>query len=310
MQIANPIYDVVFKYLLEDSESAILLLSAIIDQPIETLEFLPQEGSSYLKNHSLTVYRVDFSAKIKTGENEFKQVIIEIQKAKLPSDIMRFRRYLGEQYANKDNRYTALKQQKNGKIKKINTPLPIITLYFLAYPLEHHRVPVIRVDRRYHDVVKNKILSDHKETFIESLTHDSYVIQISELDKEQKSELERLLSIFDQKRHIDKDSHILELKEENYPAKYCRLIRRLQRAIAEPEVRTTMDVEDDYLEHLENQERLIEKQEQALEEKDQKLEENKQKLEKKDQTIEEKDQKLEEKDQMIEKLLKQLKKQK
>ena len=64
MQIANPIYDVVFKYLLEDSESAILLLSAIIDQPIETLEFLPQEGSSYLKNHSLTVYRIDFSAKI------------------------------------------------------------------------------------------------------------------------------------------------------------------------------------------------------------------------------------------------------
>jgi len=81
---------------LEDSESAILLLSAIIGQPIETLEFLPQEGSSYLKNHSLTVYRVDFSAKIKTDENEFKQVIIEIQKAKLPSDIMRFRRYLGE----------------------------------------------------------------------------------------------------------------------------------------------------------------------------------------------------------------------
>jgi len=302
MQIANPIYDVVFKYLLEDSESAILLLSAIIDQPIETLKFLPQEGSSYLKNHSLTVYRVDFSAKIKTADNEFKQVIIEIQKAKLPSDIMRFRRYLGEQYANKDNRYTASKQQKNGKIKKINTPLPIITIYFLAYPLEHHRVPVIRVDRRYHDVVKNEILRDHRETFIESLTHDSYVIQISELDKEQKSELERLLSIFDQKRHIDKDSHILELKEENYPAKYCHLIRRLQRAIAEPEVRTTMDVEDDYLEHLENQERLIEKQEQALEEKDQKLEE-------KDQKLEEKDQKLEEKDQMIAKLLEQLKKQ-
>ncbi len=192
---------------------------------------------------------------------------------------MRFRRYLGEQYANKDNRYTAFKPQKNGNIKEINTPFPIITIYFLAYPLEHNRVPVIRVDRCYHDVVKNKVLSDHKETFIESLTHDSYVIQISELDKEQKSELERLLSIFDQKRHLDKDSHILELKEENYPAKYCRLIRHLQRAIAEPEVRTTMDVEDDYLEHLENQERLIEKQELTLEE-------NKQELEQKDQIIE------------------------
>ncbi len=312
MQIANPIYDVVFKYLLEDTESAILLLSAIIGQPIEELEFLPQEGTTYIEQHSLTVYRLDFSAKVKIGENEYKQVLIEIQKAKLPSDIMRFRRYLGEQYANKNNCHSVSEQQKNGYIKKTQIPLPIITIYFLAYPLKYHKVPVIKIDRHYYDVVNQQTLSDKKEMFIESLTHDSYVIQISELDKHQQSELERLLSIFDQNRHIAQNTHILELNENHYPEKYHRLIRRLQRAIAEPMIRKTMDVEDDYLDYLEDKERMIEQQGLELKQKNQMIEEKNQRLEEKEQKLEEKEQKLKEKDQLIaeqNRLIEQLKKQ-
>jgi hypothetical protein len=198
---------------------------------------------------------------------------------------MRFRRYLGEQYANKNNCYTASEQHKNGISKKTQTPLPIITIYFLGYPLKYHKVPVIKINRHYYDVVKQQRLSDKKEIFIESLTHDSYVIQISELDKQQQSELERLLSIFDQNRHITNNTHILELNENNYPQKYQRLIRRLQRAIAESTIRKTMDVEDDYLDYLEDKERMIEYQEQIIEEKNRKLKEKDQKLEKKNQLI-------------------------
>ena len=84
MQIANPIYDVVFKFLLEDRDSAIILLSTIINEPIESLDLLPQENIAHLQSRSLTVYRLDFSAKIKTAEGEYKHVLIEIQKAKLP----------------------------------------------------------------------------------------------------------------------------------------------------------------------------------------------------------------------------------
>ena len=127
--------------------------------------------------------------------------------------------------------------------------------------------------------------------FIESLTHDSYIIQISELDKHQQSELERLLSIFDQNRHIAQNTHILELNENHYPEKYHRLIRRLQRAIAEPMIRKTMDVEDDYLDYLEDKERMIEQQ--GLE------------LKKKNQEIEEKDQLIAEQNRLIEQLKKQ-----
>ncbi len=61
------------------------------------MSFKPQEGTVFLEQRSLTVYRLDFSAKIKTTEGT-KTVLIEIQKAKLATDIIRFRKYLGEQY--------------------------------------------------------------------------------------------------------------------------------------------------------------------------------------------------------------------
>ena len=46
MIIANPIYDVVFKYLLEDAEIARDLLSTILGEEVVQLEFKPQETST------------------------------------------------------------------------------------------------------------------------------------------------------------------------------------------------------------------------------------------------------------------------
>ena len=63
MQIANPIYDVVFKYLLEDKKVAKLLLSAILEKEVIDIEFLPQEYTTNLEEKSITIYRLDFKAK-------------------------------------------------------------------------------------------------------------------------------------------------------------------------------------------------------------------------------------------------------
>ncbi len=43
MDIANPIYDVVFKYLIEDNNVAKIFLSSITGLEITNLEFIPQE---------------------------------------------------------------------------------------------------------------------------------------------------------------------------------------------------------------------------------------------------------------------------
>ncbi|PCI27318.1 MAG: hypothetical protein COB67_08750 [SAR324 cluster bacterium] len=234
MDIANPIYDVVFKYLMNNNRVAKLIISTIIGMEVETLEFRATEKTSHLENRALTIYRLDFAANIITREGKQKKVLIEIQKAKFSQDIIRFRRYLGQEYQDQNN----CVKKKTSKGTSI-TAIPLITIYFLGYPLEHTKAPVVRVNRKYYDAVTGEEIEE-RESFIESLTHDSYVIQIPYLRQKRQNELLTVLSIFDQKKQT-RDVHILRIQENDFPEKYREIIRRLQRAIAEPEVR---DIED------------------------------------------------------------------
>jgi hypothetical protein len=124
MYIANPIYDVVFKFMMEDNRVAKAFLSAIIQEKVTELDFATQkhtirvspekepkkkpEGSSL----NLTVCRFDFSARIALPRGRYKTVVIELKKAKLASDIMRFRRYLGLNYKNPNNAYGEARDER------------------------------------------------------------------------------------------------------------------------------------------------------------------------------------------------------
>ena len=299
--IANPIYDVVFKYLMEDTEIAKLILSTIIDEEIESLDFSPQENTIIIENRSLTVYRLDFSAKIRMPDKSYKQVIIEIQKAKYSTDIMRFRRYLGEQYKKTTSVYY-LQEKDKTRVKK--RAIPILTIYFLGHKLDNFNIPVIKVKRSYTDGITEKELNG-KEPFIESLTHDSYVIVIPELSSEKQSELEQMLAIFDQNLIVS-DEHILFINESEYPEKFKPIIRRLHMATASHEIRQQMEAEDEIIEELQELERVIEEKNEALAEKDNALAENKKKLAEKDNALAEKDNALAEQKRIIEKLKQEL----
>ena len=259
MQIANPIYDVVFKYLMEDAKIAKLLISSIIGEEIESLDFRPQEFTADIDTGLegriglLTVYRLDFSATINTAHGP-KQVLIEIQKAKYATDIMRFRGYLGSQYSNKTNVKLATINNHERKIG-----IPIIGIYFLGHTLDSTDASIIGVNRIYKDLVTGELLTV-KESFIESLTHDSYVIQIPHLAQKRRNDLEKLLSIFDQSMSVDAKQHILNIREEEYPEKHRPLIRRLQAAILEPEMRKQMEIEDGILDDFEDMQRKIQRQ--------------------------------------------------
>lgn len=267
MNIANPIYDVVFKYLMEDKKIAKLLISSIIGEEILELDFKPQELITDIETANkkkttfkdrdeyttiFTVYRLDFSAKIKTPEGT-KQVIIELQKAKFYTDIMRFRKYLGEQLSDKNN---IQKEIINHKERSIG--IPIITIYFLGHKLDYTTASVIKVNREYIDLITNKPIKK-KESFIESLTIDSYIIQIPYLTTKRRNELEVLLSVFDQSNVIDSDRHILNINESDYPEKYHTIIRRLRIAIESSDIKKKMFVEDTIIDELSDKERQIER---------------------------------------------------
>ena len=95
-KIANPIYDVVFKYLMSDNKIAKLLISNLLGVKTNMLELRPQEFSTDRENRTLTVYRVDFKAEKVLKNGEKLLVLIEIQKAKFTTDLIRFRKYLAE----------------------------------------------------------------------------------------------------------------------------------------------------------------------------------------------------------------------
>ena len=281
MLIANPIYDVVFKYLMKDKKVAKLLLSAIIGEEIIEIDFRPIEQEVNVKD-SWTVIRMDFSAKIKSRAEAEKLVIIEIQKAKLPTDIMRFRQYLGEQYIDENNTIEVDSKRDGKKRKKA---LPIISIYFLGHPLEHTDIPVIKVARKYYDVSNNEEILN-KEEFIESLTHDSFVVQIPSLTGRRRTELEAMLSVFDQENRT-KDKHILNYKEEDLPEKYRPILRRLIAAISERKIRNTMRAEDHFIEDFKELERENAKQKEYIKEKERALEEQNRVLEEQKKLIDE-----------------------
>ena len=249
MRIANPIYDAVFKYLLEDKRVAKLLLSTILDEEILDINIQPTEHSIELERPPLTVYRIDFSAKIRSGSGE-QLVLIELQKAKFAQDLFRFRRYLGNHYANRENQTT---DPKTGR----TVPIPIITIYFLGEAISELSAPVIKVNRECIDIATGERFTK-KVQFIECLTHNSFIIQIPHLKEKRRTELEKLLLFFDQSNAIE-DKHTLSIHEDQIPQQHQLLLDRLRRAIEDQNIRGAMDVEDDIVLELEDKDREIQK---------------------------------------------------
>lgn len=160
-----------------------------------------------------------------------------------------------------------------------------MSIYFLGYPLERITTPVIKVQREYMDIVNQAVIKE-KEEFIESLTHDSFVIQVKYLKAPYKTDIEKFLSVFDQSEKSDND-HLLEIKESDYPDEYRAVLRRLQKAALEPDIRKEMDIEDEIVKVLDDLERLVEDQKKELLEKDKVLEKKDKELQKQKNLIEE-----------------------
>ncbi len=289
MIIANPIYDTVFKYLMSNLSIAKGIISTIIDEEIIHLDFKSQEN--VYKSASLTVYHLDFIARIKTRDSKYKNVLIEMQKSNIGTDIMRFRRYLGEQYKKEDEIISA-----DGTITRDS--LPILTIYFLGFKISKKLPPVVKIARKYIDVLHNKEISERND-FIEKLTHNSYVIQIPGLHVSLRNRLEQILSIFQQEKFIGNEHYLKNYSYEIQDDLIQDILRQLEKAAADNELLKQLELEEQAARELEA---AIGKIEKKLEVKDKELEESQKALEVKDKALEVKDKELEEKERLINEL--------
>jgi hypothetical protein len=306
MHIANPIYDTVFKFMMEDERVAKAFISAIIGEEVVELKFTPQERTVRVDSQKrpsaakdteqgtcLTVFRIDFSARISTPDGRGKTVMIELQKAKFVSDVMRFRRYLGQRYQDAGSTYGSEGGEK---------PCQIYCIFILGYDIGFQGQPVVQVDYRIRDLASKEELNEVNE-FILSLHHRSWIVQTGQLKQRRRNDLERLLGIFDQDNRTE-NRHILNVIEDDFPEVYRPVIRRLRMAFESEQVQTEMEMEDDFLKELQDKERLIVRKEEIIEEQKKTLEEKDKTLEEKDKTIEEKDRELAELRKMLEQMQK------
>ncbi len=267
MIIANPIFDVVFKRLMEDKKSAKFFIETILDETVTEIEIKPQEYTYTDKLAGLAVFRLDFVATILTANKNYKKILIEIQKARNPIDLMRFRNYLAEQYKKGDQVIT------NDGTKSFI--LPIVTIYLLGFNLPDIETPAVKVNRQYLDLISHKIIST-KSDFIEKLTHDSYVVQLRRIGSKLRTKLEQLLSVFEQSYFVDEKGIVKQYNYEVADENIKRIIDNLHYTATEPAEKKKIEDEQEAYRVLdlavrEKTEELlieIEKNRKALTEKD------------------------------------------
>ena len=271
MIIANPIYDSVFKFLLEDIEVAKRFISNIIGEEIIELTFKPQEQTTLSPKYLLTVFRLDFKALIKTPSGGHKKVLIELQKSNNGFDIMRFKHYIGTNYSKAD------------EVNGIKTPLPMLPIYILGFKLSIERA-VLKIGRQYQDVSTGEIYNA-KDDFIEQLSHDCFVVQVPCLPEVTQTKLEKILSVFNQKWVFDKDTKWLmryDNANDDDDEDQQLIVRRLAIAAESEEVQQSVVAEENFETTLDEafreKERIIEQKELVIEQKEQLLQQKEQDL--------------------------------
>ncbi len=245
MIIANPIYDIVFKKLMENLDIARGVLERILATQVDQLEFASQEFTAISEDGSLKFYRLDYKARILTTDG-WKNVLIELQKARLATDVDRFRTYLAEEY----RRVCEVSQPESEPLRQ---GLPIITIYFFGYTIDERLPGAIKIDRRYVDLVTGEELAVRCEV-MERLTHDSYAVQIPLLGATQRNEVEELLAVFRQDHPADEKRHTLIVEDDCQHSPLVELIfRTLTRLTEKPEIQQSMTQEDVMFETLERE---------------------------------------------------------
>ena len=301
MLIANPIYDVVFKKLMENERVAKFFIGTLLNATIEELTVRPQEftyepteDQKIQPKVNVSVFRLDFIAIIKLENGEQQKVLIEIQKAGREVDLMRFRNYLGKQYA--------VQETVDGK----KVALPIKTIYILGFKLPTIESPCLHIERQYRDLLTNEII-DKKSRFIESLTHDSYVVQTERDIGKYQTRLEKLLSIFEQSNFVDENGILKDYPYEAEEEEIKLMLDILQRTAADPKQRKKIEIEQEGWRSIHAMSQELERKLLAeMKEKDEILRMKNSELEEKESELEMKDSELEKKDEALAKALEEL----
>ena len=242
--VANPIYDSVFKFLMEDERIAKTVLSALLKKEVVSVEMRRHEHPNVTRDN-ISMFRIDFAARVREDDGSIQMILIELQKTWLDTETLRFRRYLALQYNAEEN------MQKEGKNK--GYAIPMVAVYLLGHRIGDIDKAVVYVGHKAVDYDGHIVEHGDTDPFINSLIHDSIIVQIPLLHGKINNRLDKVLSVFDQTNRDAENQQIMRLEAVNYEddSEMMYLLHRLSLATMSAEVRQEMNDEDEYYSAIE-----------------------------------------------------------
>ena len=238
MTIANPIYDSVFKFLMEDNRVARTILSALLKMDIVSVEMRPHEYSNSQRD-ALSMFRIDFGATVRESDGTERIILVEVQKTWIETETLRFRQYLGVQYQRKEN---IIPDSKEGYA------MPMVAVYILGHKVGDIEEPVLYVHHEAYDYNDNRVTKGLPDPFVDSLTHNSVIVQVPRLHGQINNRLDKILSVFDQTLQTSESEHFLNIDDSRYldDDDMQPILHRLLMAASDADTRQDMNVEDEY----------------------------------------------------------------
>ena len=272
---------------MEDERRARTILSALLKTEVTHVEVRPHEYTN-AKRDTLSVFRIDFGATVRQDDGTEQLMLIELQKTWLPTETLRFRQYLGVQYQNPQNII--------GEGRDTHA-LPMVAIYLLGHNVGEIEEPVLYVKHEGRDYEGRIVTKGLPNSFIDSLTHSSIIVQIPRLHGQINTRLDKVLSIFDQTNKSKSNQQMVTFDEDKYAGdvEMEHIVHRLLMATTDADVRQDMNVEDEYFSIIEKQDTEILMRTREIAEKNVELAEKNAQLTEKDAQLTEKNAQLTEK---------------
>jgi hypothetical protein len=246
IRYANPLYDTVFKYLIEDLSIAREFLSIILDVEVLELEVQPQEVSVPVKKRTQrkttakneqkgnpkSLIRYDFKAKIVQANGEVRTILLELQKRNHKSIIFRFRNYVARNYS-------------------IETGAPSFEqkyIYLTGFPIDSTQElpPYLWCRRQLVDGLTGNLFFPSKGiNFVDELTHESCFIHVNGFREDDPHPVAQVINLFNQKRSSE-SPYILEIAPPQTGTLMARIVDRLYKATHDDELMKAMELESYY----------------------------------------------------------------
>jgi hypothetical protein len=286
--VANPLYDTVFKYLMEDDRIAKTMLSALLQKQVIDVKMRRHEYPNIMRE-TISMFRVDFAATIRESDGREHLILIELQKTWLETETLRFRQYLALQYNNKEN----MRKDTDGKYA-----LPTVAVYLLGHRVGDIEEAIVYARHKVYDYDGNEVVLAQPDPFVESLQHDSIIVQIPLLHGKVNNRLEKVLSVFDQSQAHSEDQRVLKVDESYYDGDddMAYILRRLQSAASDPDIRSSMIAEDEFFKAIEDRDTEIMLKDKLIKQKDEDIKQKEEDLKQKDEDLKQKNEDLRQKD--------------